>query len=54
MITREAIQELKDIWAKNYSVELTDDEALNKATALLTLFQSIYKRLPQETGRHEI
>lgn len=54
MITETAIKEFKEIWSKKFSHELTDDEALAKATTLLTLFQSIYKQLPQGMGQHEI
>lgn len=50
MITREAIQEFKEIWAKKYRQELTDDEALAKATTILTLFKSIYLPIKLEAN----
>lgn len=53
MITREAIQEFKEIWEKHYHQVLADDEALAKANNLLTLFQQIYRQLPIDEGRHE-
>lgn len=45
-LTPTAIQEFRDLWLKNYSQELTDDDALEKATNLLTLFKAIYKPIP--------
>lgn len=46
MITEIAIKEFKEIWQKKFSQELTDDDALAKATNLLTLFQQIYRQIP--------
>lgn len=52
MITEAATKEFKEIWAQKYSKELTDDEALAKATALLTLFKSIYLPIQEASNVH--
>ena len=47
-LTPAAIQEFQGLWSKHYSQELTDEEALEKATNLLTLFKAIYKPIPED------
>lgn len=39
MISQRTLQEFKDLWLKEYGTPLTDEEAMEKATALLTLFE---------------
>jgi len=38
MLTKEAINEFKQIFLKEYGAELSDDEATQKATHLFNLF----------------
>ena len=47
MITEEALAEFKRIWLAEYGEELTDEEAIPKAIALLTLFDVIYRPIPE-------
>ncbi len=48
MITQRALQEFKDLWLKEYGTPLNDEEATEKASALLTLFDQIYKPLRKD------
>ena len=48
MISREALAEFKRIWKEEYGTEIPDDEAMAKATALLTLFDVIYRPVTKE------
>ncbi|MCB9813742.1 MAG: hypothetical protein H6772_05085 [Pseudomonadales bacterium] len=38
LITREELDKFKEIARKDYSIELSDDEAFEQATALLNMF----------------
>jgi len=37
MVSRKALDEFKTIWKNEYGTEISDEEALPKAVALLTL-----------------
>ena len=43
MVSPEALQEFKRIWKREYGAEISDEEAMPKAIALLTLFDIIYR-----------
>ncbi len=43
MVSREALDEFKAIWKREYGAEISDEEAMPKAVALLTLFDTIYR-----------
>ena len=43
MISRQALQEFQDIWLEEHHTPISDQEAMEKATALLTLFDAVYK-----------
>ena len=43
MVSREALDEFKRIWKREYGAEISDEEAMPKAIALLTLFDVIYR-----------
>lgn len=43
MFTKEDIQKFKDIALKDYGVSLTNEQALDQATATITAFESIIK-----------
>jgi hypothetical protein len=47
MVTPEALSEFKRIWMEEVGTEITDAEALTKATALLSLFDIIYRPIPK-------
>lgn len=42
MVSPEALAEFKRIWLAEYGAEISDEEAMPKAIALLTLFDTIY------------
>jgi hypothetical protein len=48
MITEVALKEFKDIWLAEYGEEISDEEAMPKAVALLTLFDVIYRPIPED------
>lgn len=41
LVTKEELDEFKKLAKKEYSVELTDEQAFEQATALLLLFDSV-------------
>ena len=43
MVSPEALAEFKRIWKSEYGTEISDEEAMPKAIALLTLFDTIYR-----------
>jgi len=43
MISPKALAEFKAIWLAEYGEEISDEEAMPKAVALLTLFDTIYR-----------
>jgi hypothetical protein len=43
MVSPEALAEFKRIWLAEYGEEISDEEAMPKAIALLTLFDTIYR-----------
>ncbi len=47
-LSEEAIREFKEIYKKDTGKELSDQEALDMATNLLTLFDAIYRPIPKE------
>ena len=42
MLPKEAIAEYKKLYAKNYGVELSDEEATRRANNLVALYQAVY------------
>jgi len=47
-LPKEAIEEFKEIYKKESGKEISDQEALEMATNLLTLFSAIYRPIPKE------
>jgi hypothetical protein len=43
MVPKEALEEFKEIWKKEYGEDISDDYALERATTLLTLFDIVYR-----------
>ena len=48
-ILPEDLAEFKKIYAKDYGITLTDEQALEMATSLVTLMSIICRPLPTET-----
>lgn len=41
MLPKEALDEFKQLYAKNFGEQLSDSEALDKATKLLDLYKTV-------------
>lgn len=48
MISKEALEEFKQIWRKEHQGDISDAEAMEQATKLLTLMSVIYKPIKKE------
>ncbi len=42
-ISKEALEEFKEIYKREFGVELSDADTLDKATRLLTLMKAVYR-----------
>lgn len=42
MLPKKAIEEFKRIYRKSYNIELTNEEAADKANRLVRLYQAVY------------
>ena len=51
MLPPKAIEEFKEIYKQEFGEDLSDKEALEKATRVINLFQVIYKPIPKKRGR---
>ena len=47
-MTDEALQRFKELWKEEFAEELSDTAAIDEATALLTLFNAIYRPIKKE------
>jgi len=43
MISKKALKEFKEIYQKEFDIELSDKDALEKAIKLLNLMKAVYK-----------
>lgn len=54
MLPKKAIEEFKKIYKKSYGVELSDEEATDKANRLVNLYKAVYSdetwKLPKDFG----
>lgn len=48
LITSERLTEFKRLYLKEFGEELSDEQALEKAIALVRLFRAIYRPIPVE------
>ena len=48
MVSEKALQEFKKIWREEFGEEISDEKALQEATALLTMFDVIYRPIRKE------
>lgn len=48
MLSKQALQDFKDIWKKKYGEEISDDFAMEQAISLLTLFDAIYRPVKED------
>ena len=42
MLPKEAIEEFKKLYAKNYGIELSDEEATRRAENFVGLYEAVY------------
>ena len=42
MLPQKAVEEFKQIYKRSYKIELTDEEAIDKANRLVRLYQAVY------------
>ncbi|OGG39679.1 hypothetical protein A3A21_00040 [Candidatus Jorgensenbacteria bacterium RIFCSPLOWO2_01_FULL_45_25b] len=58
MTSDKALQEFKAIWKEEKGTEISDEQAMEEATQLLTLFDAIYKPIKKswlnddDNGKH--
>ena len=48
MVSEKALREFKNIWKEEFGEDISDEKALEEATALLTMFDAIYKPIRKE------
>jgi hypothetical protein len=48
MVSEKALREFKRLWLEEFGEEITDEKALDEATALLTIFDAIYRPIKKE------
>ncbi len=48
MISKESLEKFKRLYKEQFKEELSDDEALRRATRLLNLYRAIYLPLPYQ------
>ena len=48
MISKEALEEFKAIWKKEFGKDISDAHALEQATNLLTLMKVVYSPIKKE------
>lgn len=51
MLTREAIDEFKQLWLKEYGRSIDDKKAERIAVKLLMIMRPIYKPIPKREGK---
>lgn len=48
MLSGEAVNKFKSLYLKKYGKKISQEQAVDLATRLLTLFQAIYKPIPKK------
>lgn len=48
MLSKKALGSFKEIWRKEFKGDITDERATAEATALLTLFNAIYRPIRKD------
>lgn len=48
MISKESLEEFKNIYKKEFKEEISDEVALDKATRLINLVKAVYKPMTKE------
>ena len=42
MLPKEAIEQFKKLYAKNYGIEISDEEAIRRANNLVAVYRAVY------------
>jgi hypothetical protein len=50
-LSKKAIEELKDIYYREYGKEISDEEAQEMGQNLLSLFKVIYRPIPEDDNQ---
>lgn len=53
MISDKALKEYKEIYRKKFGKDISDQEALEQATKLITLVDAVYRPIPKEKKDNE-
>lgn len=48
MLSKEAIEEFKEIWRKQFGEEISDEKAVEEGINLLTLMNAVYRPIKKE------
>ena len=51
MISDAALKEFQEIWREEIGTEISDEQAMEEATQLLTLFDAIYRPIKKEWAK---
>ena len=51
MISDAALREFQEIWREEVGAEISDEQAMEEATQLLTLFDAIYRPIKKEWAK---
>lgn len=54
MLPKEAIEEYKQIYKKEFNVELDDNEAIKRASNLFRLFNAVYGNIPADLSKQKL
>ena len=54
MVSKEAIEQFKELYRKHFGVELSDEEASLRANKLVNLYRTLYGALLNPKNKHEI
>jgi hypothetical protein len=58
MLPKKAVEEFKEIYKKSYGVELSDEEATDKANRLVNLYKAVYSddawKLPKDFDKKAV
>ncbi len=48
MLSKQALEDFKAIWRKNFNEDISDEKATEEAINLLNLFNVIYRPMPKK------
>ena len=48
MISKQALEEFKEVWRKEFGTEISNEFAMEQAVNLLTMFNAIYRPVKKE------